>query len=200
MSITQRFNSLLLGAFLCLSILAGLFIFEMGRVYDSTNFANANIVPSMLVLDDATRNLICLRVRLYRHLLASGVDPARLVVGGDSAGGHLSLRQLDQLPHAWVTHAVVHELAAPLTRHKATPAQTLQMHGHTALRCTDSLNQFADIVLPLQEQQQNTQPGGIAHTGKHAGEQLGCGVGLCGSGRLIRKYSSGRHHDTPIIF
>ena len=75
MTITQRFNSLLLGAFLCLSALAGLFIFEMGRVYDSTNFANVNIVPSILTLDDATRNFGRLRVRLYRHLLSG--DPAK---------------------------------------------------------------------------------------------------------------------------
>jgi len=36
----------------------------------------------------------------YRHLLASGVDPARLVVGGDSAGGHLSLMLLARLRQA----------------------------------------------------------------------------------------------------
>jgi methyl-accepting chemotaxis protein len=75
MSISQRFNSLLLGAFLCLSALAGLFIFQMGRVYDSTNFANVNIVPSILTLDDATRNFGRLRASLYRHLLSG--DPAR---------------------------------------------------------------------------------------------------------------------------
>ena len=71
MTITQRFNSLLFGAFICLVSLAGLFIFEMGRVYDAVNFSNANIVPSVLTLDDATRNFGRLRVRLYRHLLSS---------------------------------------------------------------------------------------------------------------------------------
>ena len=71
MTITQRFNSLLFGAFICLVCLTGLFIFEMGRVYDAVNFSNANIVPSVLTLDDATRNFGRLRVRLYRHLLSS---------------------------------------------------------------------------------------------------------------------------------
>ncbi len=75
MTITQRFNSLLFGAFVCLAGLAGLFIFEMGRVYDAVNFSNANIIPSVLTLDDATRNFGRLRVRLYRHLLSS--DPAK---------------------------------------------------------------------------------------------------------------------------
>ena len=65
MTITQRFNSLLFGAFICLALLAGLFSFEMGRVYDSANLANTNIVPSMLILDDANRSFGRLRVRLY---------------------------------------------------------------------------------------------------------------------------------------
>ncbi len=71
MTISQRFNSLLFGGFVCLASLAGLFIFEMSRVYDAVNFSNANIVPSLLKLDDATRNFGLLRVRLYRHLLSA---------------------------------------------------------------------------------------------------------------------------------
>jgi len=73
MTITQRFNSLLFAAFTCLVCLGGLFIYEMGRVYDAVNFANTNIVPSVLHLDDATRNFGKLRPRIYRHLLNS--DP-----------------------------------------------------------------------------------------------------------------------------
>ena len=74
MSISQRIHSLLLVAFLCLISLAGLFIYEMGRVYDAVNFANTNIVPSILALDDATRSFGKMRLRIYRHLLNS--DPA----------------------------------------------------------------------------------------------------------------------------
>ena len=33
----------------------------------------------------------------YRHLLAAGIDPQRLVVGGDSAGGHLALMLVSKL-------------------------------------------------------------------------------------------------------
>ena len=75
MTITQRFNSLLFGVFLCLVCLAGLFIFEMGRVYDSVNFGNTNIVPSIMVLDDVTRKFNKLRVHIY-HLQMSH-DPAK---------------------------------------------------------------------------------------------------------------------------
>ena len=75
MTITQRFNSLLLGAFFCAALLGGLLIFEIGRVYDSANLANTNIVPSMLILDDATRSFGQLRVRLHR--LQLNRDPAK---------------------------------------------------------------------------------------------------------------------------
>ncbi|MCX7171675.1 MAG: EAL domain-containing protein, partial [Proteobacteria bacterium] len=53
---------------------SSLFIFEMGRVYDAANYANANIVPSLLTLDDASRTFGRMRVRIYRHLLNG--DPA----------------------------------------------------------------------------------------------------------------------------
>ena len=69
MTITQRFNLLLLSAALGLLGLAALFIFQMGRVYDAANYCNVNIVPSMLVLDDASRSFGRVRVRIYRHLL-----------------------------------------------------------------------------------------------------------------------------------
>ena len=36
----------------------------------------------------------------YQHLLGSGVDPGRLVVGGDSAGGHLALMLIARLNDA----------------------------------------------------------------------------------------------------
>jgi acetyl esterase/lipase len=45
--------------------------------------------PHPAQLDDA--------IGAYRFLLARGVDPARLVVGGDSAGGHLMLMMLAHL-------------------------------------------------------------------------------------------------------
>ena len=71
MTISQRFSSFLLAAALGLTLLAGLFIFEMGKVYDAANYCNVNIVPSMLILDDAAQEFGRVRVRLYRHLLNS---------------------------------------------------------------------------------------------------------------------------------
>ncbi|MFZ4538843.1 response regulator [Propionivibrio sp.] len=70
MTITQRFNSILLAFVVALSALAGILAYEMERVYDSTNFANVNVIPSMLILDDKVREFGQLRVLIYRHALA----------------------------------------------------------------------------------------------------------------------------------
>ena len=69
MTITQRFNVLLLSAFLFLSALATFFIFEMNNVYETVNVVNTNVIPSVMLLDDATRDFGKLRVSLYRSLL-----------------------------------------------------------------------------------------------------------------------------------
>jgi two-component system sensor histidine kinase/response regulator len=69
MTIAQRFNSILLSFVIAFAGLAGVFIYEMGRVYDSVNFANINIVPSMLILNDETRDFGQLRALIYRHAL-----------------------------------------------------------------------------------------------------------------------------------
>src|SRR6266511_5561157 len=67
---------------------------------------------------------------------------------------HHILRKLDQLPHAPIRHAVVHEFATPLTCHKATPAQTLQMGRDAALPRANQRDQFADVALALQQRKQ----------------------------------------------
>jgi two-component system sensor histidine kinase/response regulator len=69
MTITQRFNLILLAFIVAFAGLAGIFIHQIGRVYDTTNFANINIVPSMLILNDETRDFGHLRVLIYRHAL-----------------------------------------------------------------------------------------------------------------------------------
>ena len=71
MTITQRFSSLLFSVVFCLACVAGLFIFQMGRVFDSANFSNVNIIPSILLLDDASRDFGLFRIRLYRYALDS---------------------------------------------------------------------------------------------------------------------------------
>ncbi len=69
MTISQRFNSLFLVMALGLLSLMGFYVYEMEEVYDSVNFSNINIVPSIITLDHAVADFGRLRVRLYRHVL-----------------------------------------------------------------------------------------------------------------------------------
>jgi methyl-accepting chemotaxis protein len=41
----------------------------MNRVYSAANFGNENVVPSILVLDDALLNFNQMRIRVYRHIV-----------------------------------------------------------------------------------------------------------------------------------
>jgi len=75
MTITQRFTMMLMVVSLSLVALAGVFIYQMNRVYTSANYGNSNTVPAILVLDDAMRHFGQLRVRLYRYVL--NADGAR---------------------------------------------------------------------------------------------------------------------------
>src|SRR5262249_28113636 len=109
------------------------------------------------------------------------------------------LGQFHELADSRVTRPVVHELPTPLTTHKATVAQTLQMHRDTPLRRTRDRDQLADIALTLQEQDQNLQAGRLAHPGEDAGEQFNI---MCSAqwdaGSGLR--SDQLHSNTPIIF
>ena len=69
MSIKQRLNLLIVMLALGLASLIGFYTNEMEEVYTSANFSNVNIVPSMLLIDDAVANFGRLRVRIYRLAL-----------------------------------------------------------------------------------------------------------------------------------
>jgi epsilon-lactone hydrolase len=51
----------------------------------------------------------------YRHLLAAGIDPKCLVVGGDSAGGHLALMLLSRLAAAGLPQPALAIALSPWT-------------------------------------------------------------------------------------
>ena len=69
MSIKQRLNLLIVMLALGLASLIGFYTNEMEKVYASANYSNVNIVPSMLLIDDAVANFGRLRVRVYRLAL-----------------------------------------------------------------------------------------------------------------------------------
>ena len=51
----------------------------------------------------------------YRHLLGTGIEPERQIVGGDSAGGHLALMLLAKLPAAGLPQPALAIALSPWT-------------------------------------------------------------------------------------
>jgi methyl-accepting chemotaxis protein len=75
MTLAQRLIILIGASILSLLLLTGINYQQMNKVYDSANYSNDNIVPSILVLDQATLELGHLRVAIYRHAMST--DPQK---------------------------------------------------------------------------------------------------------------------------
>ncbi|MBP5988238.1 MAG: methyl-accepting chemotaxis protein [Azonexus sp.] len=73
MTLSKRLLILMGTSILALIIVTALSLYEMGRVYKAANFGNENVVPSILLLDEAILSFGQLRVRVYRHVLTK--DP-----------------------------------------------------------------------------------------------------------------------------
>ncbi len=69
MSLKQRLNLMVIILALGLATLIGFYTHEMKKVYLSANYSNANIVPSMLLIDDAVANFGRMRVGVYKLAL-----------------------------------------------------------------------------------------------------------------------------------
>ncbi len=76
MTIVRKMIFLITSAILGLVALAWLGQNKMSEVYDKTNYANTNVLPSFILLDDASVSLGRLRVRIYRHVLNN--DPSKV--------------------------------------------------------------------------------------------------------------------------
>jgi methyl-accepting chemotaxis protein len=74
MTVAQRLYLLMGVAIAGLTLIAGLGLYQMGKVYDGANFANVNTVPSLSDLDNMSTNFGRVRIRVYRHVLASSED------------------------------------------------------------------------------------------------------------------------------
>jgi methyl-accepting chemotaxis protein len=68
MSIGKKITSLVLAALAGILILFGVSEYEMGRVYEATNYANVNTVPSMIVLEDALIPIAMIRLDVWKHI------------------------------------------------------------------------------------------------------------------------------------
>ncbi|HET8869987.1 MAG TPA: methyl-accepting chemotaxis protein [Aquabacterium sp.] len=74
LTVAQKFILLVLTAVIGVGILAGVARVELTKVYDEANYANANVVPSLLLLAEAADEVANLRTRTWRRLADS--DPA----------------------------------------------------------------------------------------------------------------------------
>jgi len=73
MTLSKRLLILVATAIISLVLVAVLGLIQMQRVYTAANFGNENVVPSILVLDEALLKFSQVRVRVYRHVL--NTDP-----------------------------------------------------------------------------------------------------------------------------
>lgn len=69
MTIVQRLSLLVGIAIIGLIAIAGSGIYQIGNVFEKANFGNVNTVPTLIALDQASKEFGRLRVRIYRHVL-----------------------------------------------------------------------------------------------------------------------------------
>ena len=74
MTISQRLQLLIGAALVSLLTLAGINHHQMNQVYEKTNFSNVNVVPSIQILNTVAVEFGRLRIRVYRHGLASSAE------------------------------------------------------------------------------------------------------------------------------
>ncbi|TXT32193.1 MAG: methyl-accepting chemotaxis protein [Rhodocyclaceae bacterium] len=71
MTVTKKMLSLVLSAAFGITLLAVLGLSQMNRVYNAANFSNVNVVPSILLLDQAFSPMASMRTQVWQHIAAS---------------------------------------------------------------------------------------------------------------------------------
>ncbi|WP_018411062.1 HAMP domain-containing methyl-accepting chemotaxis protein [Methyloversatilis thermotolerans] len=74
MTVAQRLYLLVGAAVLGLLAVVGASQYQMRKVFDSANYANVNTVPSIVLLDEAIRNVMNLRLSVMRHAVNTEAD------------------------------------------------------------------------------------------------------------------------------
>nr|WP_081961169.1 methyl-accepting chemotaxis protein [Aquabacterium sp. NJ1] len=77
LTVAQKFILLVLSAVIGIAVLAGVARVQMNKVYDGANYANVNVVPSLLLIAEASDASANIRVRTWRRIADS--DPAHNV-------------------------------------------------------------------------------------------------------------------------
>jgi methyl-accepting chemotaxis protein len=76
LTVTQKFIMLILSALIGIAVLAGMSFVQMKKVYDAANYATVNVMPSILLLDEATGYVATLRTRTWQQ--AADFDKERI--------------------------------------------------------------------------------------------------------------------------
>ena len=74
MTISQRLRLLVGSALLSLLVLTGINYKQVNQVFDETNYVSINVVPSIEILNKMSVEFGRLRVRIYRHALATNAE------------------------------------------------------------------------------------------------------------------------------
>jgi len=75
MTVKKRLSLLVASALVGLLLLAGVGSYQIMRVFTAANYTNANVVPSLLTLDDAFRAMADMRSQAWMHFLVK--DPVK---------------------------------------------------------------------------------------------------------------------------
>ena len=70
MTVSKKMGLLILSAVLGILLLVGVAVVQMNRVFTSANYANDNVVPSVMVLDRGFSAMAALRTQVWQHIIA----------------------------------------------------------------------------------------------------------------------------------
>jgi methyl-accepting chemotaxis protein len=68
LTVAQKFTLLVLTALTGIAVLAGVSTLQMKKVYDAANYSYVNILPSVLVLDEAASSIATIRARAWQQV------------------------------------------------------------------------------------------------------------------------------------
>ncbi len=71
LTVAQKFILLILSALIGIAVLAGISTMQMKKVFDGANYANVNVVPSLLLIAEAAEAEANIRVRTWRRMADS---------------------------------------------------------------------------------------------------------------------------------
>jgi methyl-accepting chemotaxis protein len=74
MTVTKKMLLLVLSSLIGILMLSGVAIVQMGKVFESANFANVNTAPALVFLDNARENFMHIRIRVLQHTMEKSDD------------------------------------------------------------------------------------------------------------------------------